>query len=156
MVQDFYISGQKQTDPYLLVDGKKDYVFNESSHQKYYPRKGKRILWYESGNKLAETNYQNNIENGTWKTWYENGKLKEEINYKDGQLNGIFKSWSEDGVILGECNYQLGIQNGRCYEKYTINPKAFIYDGRYNNGKKVGEWKEWDEEGNLINIEKYN
>lgn len=156
LVQDFYISGAKQTDPYWLVNGKKNYVFNESNHQKYYPREGKRIIWYESGNKLAITNYSNNIENGIWKTWYENGNLKEEMTYKNGQLDGFFKNWSENGILLGECYYHLGKENGRCYEKYTIKPEVFIYNGNYREGKKIGVWKEWDLDGNLINSKKFN
>ncbi|MCO8043652.1 hypothetical protein OC498_13610 [Acinetobacter bohemicus] len=44
LVQDFYISGMKQTDPYWLIDGKKYYVFNENQKNNYFPREGKRVI----------------------------------------------------------------------------------------------------------------
>jgi antitoxin component YwqK of YwqJK toxin-antitoxin module len=156
LVQDFYMSGQKLSSPYWLVDGQKDYVFNESMHKGSYPREGERILWYESGSKMAVTNYANNIENGLWESWYENGNLKDKMIYKNGQLDGVVKNWNTDGVLVGECHYMLGKENGRCYEKYTINPDIFIYDGQYKNGQKIGLWNEWDLEGNLTNSERFN
>ena len=156
LVQDFYISGHKLSSPYWLVDGQKDYVFNESKHNGYYPREGERTLWYESGSKIAVTNYANNIENGLWESWYENGNLKDKMIYKNGELDGVVKNWNSDGILVGECFYTLGKENGRCYEKYTTNPDVFIYDGQYKNGQKVGLWNEWDLEGNLTNSEKFN
>ncbi|NIE96389.1 toxin-antitoxin system YwqK family antitoxin [Acinetobacter sp. C26M] len=156
LVQDFYISGKKQTDPYILTDGKLDYVYNEQADTSYYPREGSRVVWYESGSKAAETEYNDHKENGLWRVWYENGNLKEETNYKAGKINGISKNWNEDGKLTGECNYKDGLEDGRCYEKYTMNPQVFIYDGTYKKGMKVGEWKEWDEEGKLVKVENHD
>ncbi|EPG42736.1 MULTISPECIES: toxin-antitoxin system YwqK family antitoxin [Acinetobacter] len=156
LVQDFYITGKKQTDPYILTDGKLDYVYNEQADTSYYPREGSRIVWYESGSKAAETEYNDHKENGLWRVWYENGNLKEETNYKAGKINGNSKNWNEDGKLTGECNYKDGLEDGRCYEKYTMNPQIFIYDGTYKEGIKVGKWKEWDEEGKLVKVESHN
>lgn len=156
LVQDFYISGKKQTDPYILTNGELNYVYNEESGTSYYPREGSRVIWYESGSKAAETEYKNNKENGLWRVWYENGNLKEEINYKTGKINGTSRNWNEDGELTGECNYKDGLEDGRCYEKYTMNPQIFIYDGIYKNGIKVGKWKEWDDKGKLVKVESYD
>lgn len=156
LVQDFYMSGHKLSSPYWLVNGQKDYVFNESKHNGYYPREGERTLWYESGSKMAVTNYENNVENGLWESWYGNGVLKDQMTYKNGELDGFVKNWNSDGILVGECFYVLGEENGRCYEKYTINPDFFIYDGQYKNGQKIGLWNEWDSEGNLTNSERFN
>ena len=156
LVQDFYITGKKQTDPYILTDGKLDYVYNEQADTSYYPREGSRVVWYESGDKAAETEYHEHKENGLWRVWYENGNLKEETNYKAGKINGITKTWNEDGQLTGECSYKNGLEDGRCYEKYTMNPQAFIYDGTYKKGVKVGEWKEWDEDGKLVKVENHD
>ncbi|WP_375037515.1 toxin-antitoxin system YwqK family antitoxin [Acinetobacter sp. RW6] len=156
LVQDFYITGKKQTDPYILTDGKLDYVYNEQADTSYYSREGSRVVWYESGDKAAETEYQEHKENGLWRVWYENGNLKEETNYKAGKINGITKTWNEDGQLTGECSYKNGLEDGRCYEKYTMNPQAFIYDGTYKKGVKVGEWKEWDEDGKLVKVENHD
>lgn len=156
LVQDFYISGMKQTDPYWLIDGNKYYVFNDNQINNDFPREGGRIIWYKSGNKMALTNYKNHKEDGVWRTWYENGKLKEEMTYIDGKLDGIVKQWNGKGELLSECSYKLGKENGRCYEKYTINPEFYIYDGYYMNGIKVGLWREWDSNGNIIKEQRFN
>ncbi len=37
-----------------------------------------------------------------------------------------------------------------------MNPQAFIYDGTYKKGVKVGEWKEWDEDGKLVKVENHD
>lgn len=149
LVQDFFIDGDKQTDPYILTEGKIKYTYNENMGTSYYPREGDRIVWYKSGTKHAETHYKNNKEDGEWKTWYPNGNIKETLNYINGELVGNVKNWDENGKLVGNCFYKDGKKNGRCYAKYRTNPNFFIYDGYYENGVKIGVWKEWDENGKL-------
>ncbi|MCO8043653.1 hypothetical protein OC498_13615 [Acinetobacter bohemicus] len=105
---------------------------------------------------MALTNYKNYREDGVWRTWYENGKLKEEMTYVNGNLEEVVKKWNEKGELLSECSYKLGKESGRCYEKYTINPKFFIYEGYYKNGIKIGLWREWDSKGNIIKEQRFN
>lgn len=179
LVQDFYISGHKMTDPYVLTHGKIDYLYNETEGKEFYPREGKRVLWYESGKKLADTTYKNNHEEGTWITWYENGtkKLEEtysigkltgvqrrwhdngiksnETYYLDGKQQGTSREWDKDGRLQGECNFIKGIMNGRCYSKFDAQKNIYHYDGYYKNGEKSGIWRTWDRQGVLRSEEKY-
>lgn len=151
LVQDFFISGKKLTDPYILTDGKLEYTDNEDvTHlNNYYPIEGARIVWSESGNKEIETHYENNMPTDTWIEYFENGQKKSENHYKDGVLHGISKIWNEQGVLTGECSYDHGIKNGRCYAKYSLSPDIYIYDFKYKNDKKTGVSKKWNIDGSI-------
>lgn len=151
LVQDFFISGEKFTNPYILTDGKLEYTDNEDvTHlNNYYPIEGARIVWSESGDKEIESNYKNNMPTDTWIEYFENGQKKSEDHYKDGVLHGTSKSWNEQGVLTGECNYDHGIKNGRCYAKYSLSPDIYIYDFKYKNGKKIGISKSWNIDGTI-------
>lgn len=151
LVQDFFISGKKFTDPYILTDGKLEYTDNEDvTHlNNYYPIEGARIVWSESGDKEIESHYKNNIPTDTWFEYFENGQKKSENHYKDGVLHGTSKSWNEQGDLTGECNYDHGIKNGRCYAKYSLSPNIYIYDFKYKYDKKIGISKKWNIDGSI-------
>lgn len=151
LVQDFFISGDKLTDPYILTDGKLEYNDNEDvAHpHNYYPREGARIVWFESGNKKIESHYKNNMLTGTWIDYYENGQKHNEDYYIDGFLHGTSKSWNEKGDLKSECTYNHGVENGRCYVKYALNSDIYIYDLEYKDGKKIGISKSWNIDGTI-------
>lgn len=153
LVQDFFISGDKLTDPYILTDGKLEYNDNDNEDvahpNNYYPREGARIVWFESGNKKIESHYKNNMLTGTWIDYYENGQKHNEDHYIDGVLHGTSKSWNEQGDLKSECTYNHGVENGRCYVKYALNSDIYIYDFEYKDGKKIGISKSWNIDGTI-------
>jgi len=63
------------------------------------------------------------------KTYYTNGKRKSYHEFFDDHLHGVTKHWHPNGVLAKEIHY--------------------VKDQR------VGPYKEWDENGNLI-IDKFN
>ena len=83
LVQDFFLSGKKFTDPYILTDGKLEYTDNEDvAHpNNYYPVEGATIVWSASGDKKIETHYKNNKPTGTWIEYFENGQKRSEGPY---------------------------------------------------------------------------
>ena len=155
LVQDFYRSKHKLTDPYILTNGQLNYVYNEDESLNFYPREGKRTIYYESGKKSAETKYENNRETGVWIEWFENGNKSSETPYLLGKINGNRKELNEKGRLVSECNYINGLENGECYTKYNNNPNIYIYHGYFKNGKKIGLWREWDENGKIIKNSNY-
>jgi antitoxin component YwqK of YwqJK toxin-antitoxin module len=68
----------------------------------------------------------------------------------EGRLNGCCKTYSPNGVLIIETNYTLGIRNGKHSEWY-LNGKIKV-DGTYENGIKVGEWKRYNESGEIDEI----
>ena len=151
LVQDFFISGEKFTNPYILTDGKLEYTDNEDAAHpnNYYSREGARIVWFESGDKKIESLYKNNKPTGTWIEYFENGQKKSEIHYIDGVLQGISKGWNEQGDLIHECTYKYGVENGRCYVKYSSYPNIYIYDFKYKNGNRIGISKSWNIDGTI-------
>ena len=151
LVQDFFISGDKLTDPYILTDGKLEYTDNEDiAHpNNYYPREGARIVWFESGNKKIESHYKNNMLTETWIDYYENGQKHNEDYYIDGVLHGTSKSWNEQGDLTLKCTYNHGVENGRCYSKFNSYPDIYQSDSNYKNGKKIGISKQWNMDGTI-------
>ena len=151
LVQDFFVSGKKFTDPYILTDGSIEYTDNEGmAHpHNYYPREGSRVVWSESGSKKRESHYKNNMPTDAWTEYFENGQKKTEDYYKDGVLHGVSKIWNEQGDLIGECSYKQGVQDGRCYVRYASNPDVYIYDINYKNGNKVGISKKWNIDGSI-------
>ncbi len=151
LVQDFFISGDKFTDPYILTEGKLEYTDNEDvAHpNNYYPREGARTVWFESGNKKIESYYKDNMPTGIWIEYFESGQKKSEDTYDNGMLYGTSKSWNEQGDLTSECTYNHGVENGRCYVKYSLYPDTYIYDFKYKDGKKIGVSKSWNIDGSI-------
>lgn len=61
---------------------------------------GKRIKYYENGNKQLEESYKNKKLNGLRKIWYSNGNLQSLQNYRKGYKNGVFKWYSKKGNLI--------------------------------------------------------
>ncbi|RXG13900.1 antitoxin component YwqK of YwqJK toxin-antitoxin module [Leeuwenhoekiella aestuarii] len=60
---------------------------------------GKRIEYYQNGNKQLEENYENGILNGPRMLWYPNETLQSTQNYNNGKKNGVFKWFSTKGNL---------------------------------------------------------
>lgn len=157
LVQDFFISGKKLTDPYILTDGKLEYVDNEDvAHpNNYYPREGARTVWSKSGNKRIESYYKNNMPTGTWIYYYGNKQKWREETYVNGEAHGVIRGWNEDGVLTHLCRSEYGKKDGRCFRKYNNNPNVYAYIGEYQKGEKIGVWKTWNLDGSIEKIDFY-
>jgi antitoxin component YwqK of YwqJK toxin-antitoxin module len=93
---------------------------------------GKWILWYESGNKMDEGEYEEGKREGKWIEWYKSGNKMKEGEYKEGRKEGKWILWYESGNKMKEGEYKEGKwiewhANGNKYE-----------EGEY----KEGEYKE--------------
>lgn len=150
VIQDFYITGEKRTDPYLVTDLEKmrnnyfdlvDYnrfsinglliiwfknglVQQKGVFNQEGKRKGLWVSWYEDGQKKASGHYRNNFKEGAWTVWYQNGRRMQK---------GYYQQDSKEGVWI----YWYG--NGKKKEA-----------GRYNQDQRVEHWSFWDNTGRLI------
>ncbi|MEM8526344.1 MAG: hypothetical protein AAGG68_17005 [Bacteroidota bacterium] len=90
-----------------------------------YAQKGKQNWkwYYENGNPYFEATYINDLLQGTYKIWYENGQLAEQLIFKDHVENGF--------AIFFHANGQVAMK------------------GYYEEGKMVGKWEFYDENGDL-------
>lgn len=85
LVQDFYESGSRLTDPFLIKDKKQlaNYDYNQLNIESYF------VLWYEEGQKWEEGYYIQGKKQGVWKGWLANGKEVMEYQYQAGKLVDI-------------------------------------------------------------------
>lgn len=88
LVQDFYESGNRLTDPFLIKDKKQlaNYDYNQLNIESYF------ALWYENGEKWEEGYYIQGKKQGVWRSWLTNGKEVMEYQYQAGKLVNIAQS----------------------------------------------------------------
>lgn len=78
-------------------------------------------------NIIEETEYLNGIKNGICNKYYDNGRIMVKMTYKDDELDGSYVSYYPNGA-----------------------PKE---EGMFKDGIKIGEWKTYDMEGNIISTD---
>ncbi len=85
---------------------------------------------------------------------YETGAIKIEGNYDaEDQRQGLWVSYYENGIKWSESFYSHGIKSGH---SVTFFPNGKVrYIGEYKEDKQIGNWRFYDEEGNLVTEENY-
>lgn len=112
-VQDFYPTGEKKTDSFLLTDKdeamKEKYSIN-TCIANYQPKKifieGKYTTYFKNDKKQTEGFYKNNLREGVWINYFENGSKQKKGIYRNGVRVGVWIDWYETGEKRGETNYQ--------------------------------------------------
>lgn len=95
------------------------------------------------------------IENGTFTEYYPG---KKQIKFqgpqdKEGRRHGIWYYYSQNGLQLSMTEYRHGLKNGISIVKYDNG--VLHYTGEYQNDKKVGVWKTYNESGKLVDEKDY-
>ena len=73
-------------------------LFDKETVEETY--NGKRIEYYQNGNKQLKEFYKNQKLDGERKLWYSNGNLQSIQNYRKGYKNGVFKWYSKKGNLV--------------------------------------------------------
>jgi antitoxin component YwqK of YwqJK toxin-antitoxin module len=147
----------------------------------FYNEKGQRILDvnYKDGKKNGiKTTYleqekiqeifKNDIKEGFTRYYYPDGKIKTEIPFVKGLEQGFGKEYSREGDIITLIEYKRGfvverlkinrrdhnnLKQGRWYTFY--NSGNVHIEGSYQDDLKDGYFKEYAENGDLLNVDKY-
>ena len=98
---------------------------NISSEADFKDGYGKVISYYESGAKLQEGTYKNEIKTGKWVLYYEDGNKAAEGNYKDWEMDGKWMEYHKNGAKRGEGNYKNGERDGK-WVWYDENEKMLM------------------------------
>jgi antitoxin component YwqK of YwqJK toxin-antitoxin module len=143
---------------------------------------GYTVFKYPNGTISSEGIIKNGKPEGFWKSFYITGVKKSEGKRTNFLLDSIWVFYDQAGDTTEKINYLYGKKNGWYYkykkdasrgvykwskELFAADKKegtAYIYfsDGKiqqtfsYNDGKKEGLSKEYDEEGNIITLLVYN
>jgi antitoxin component YwqK of YwqJK toxin-antitoxin module len=99
---------------------------------------------------------------GYWKEFYDNFELKSEIYYKHGLRNGYYKAYDEKGNLTVIKKYVNDVEEIIERETTPLQMQHEYYpNGRvkreasFRGGKREGTWREFDENGNVINSQIY-
>ncbi|KAA1243270.1 toxin-antitoxin system YwqK family antitoxin [Aquimarina sp. RZ0] len=89
---------------------------------------------------------------GLLKTTYK-GKLVKTENWNNGLILGKYKVYDTDGNILYQTSF--GSKGISKYKDYYYKTGVLKEEGTYENGKKQGEWCDYDKKGMLKKTIKY-
>lgn len=95
------------------------------------------------------------IKTGLIEELHENGRLKiSGVLDNDGLKKGVWTSYFENGQKNSESNFLKGINNGYSMVWY---PNGNVrYFGDYKDGKRIGEWVFYEEDGTVAKKESYH
>ncbi len=118
--------------------------------EEYYRRgleDGEMIEYDSTGNIIARGSYIDGLQDGEW-VYYE-GDYKREGSYVEGMMHG---EWTGTYLSNGKLAYK-----GKYVEDEPDGKHVWYYDngrkmleGKYVMGKKQGDWKRYDRQGNVI------
>ncbi len=149
-----YREGRKQ-------DVWREYYDNnrEKSVVKYKDDKriGMFVEFYSDGTKKMEGEYgeskadiNRSRKEGTWVEWYENGAKRREVSYIKGRREGKSSEWYANGQKKLETTYAYSGRKESMFHGLTTEwheNGQEKYSGLYDMGRRMGEWKEYNEEG---------
>jgi antitoxin component YwqK of YwqJK toxin-antitoxin module len=145
-------------------------------------KNGYQVFRYPNGAISSEGYMKDGKPEGFWKNYYVTGVKKAEGKYTNFMLDSIWVFYDQAGDITEKISYLFGKKNGYHY-KYKKDPVSGLYlwsqelfagnnkegnayiffpDGSvqqtifYNNGKKEGLAKEYDNDGTVITLLEYS
>ena len=161
-----YFMGQKSgKEIWYHTNGKIRYEGNSINGLK----EGAAKNYYEDGSLHTEGNFENDSLEGMYIGYYQNGNKKESGLKHRGEYTGTCTAYYENGIIHFQQDKINGVNSGaylRNYESGNLEVTASwlnnmlegertdYYDngemkmqGTYHEGKQIGTWFYWDEEG---------
>jgi len=131
-------------------------------------RNGLEISYDVKGRKSSEINFESGIRNGEAKYFYATGEVRQILKFKENKEEGRSLEYAEDGRIITEYTYRSGFvyaeERINRYDKENQKTgvwKTFFANGRvqeegiWQQGKKHGIFKYYDETGKFLSIERY-
>jgi antitoxin component YwqK of YwqJK toxin-antitoxin module len=93
---------------------------------------------------------------GVYTEWYAGHKQVKVKGRKDaqGRKQGVWKMFTEDGYELSIQTYRDGKKHGAVVVYHSNG--ALHYSGEYDEDERIGEWKFYDEMGDLVTIENFD
>jgi antitoxin component YwqK of YwqJK toxin-antitoxin module len=152
VLQDFYSSGQKQSDAFNSREKKA--ILHLAKSKDLKPTQKKAINWHKNGVMASVVGYVDGQYDGHHEAWYENGNKRRKGNYVNGVQNGYWMYWSKSGKKWFEGAYgAMGKPDGRWILWYENGQK--YRDGVNASGKKIGLWTDWYENGQKMSESYY-
>ena len=100
--------------------------------------------------------------NGYWKTFFDDWSLHTECYYRHGLRDGFYKEYDEKGNLKKITKYVNDVeQTLESEQKPLIVQHEYYPNGKvkreasFRDGKREGVWREFDEQGHVINSQTY-
>lgn len=89
------------------------------------------------------------VKNGLFTEYYPGKKQVKFQGQQDElkQRHGRWTFYSESGIELSITHYIHGVMHGHTIVKYPNGNMHYV--GEYDNGKEIGKWQMYDEQGNV-------
>ena len=94
------------------------------------------------------------IRNGHARVVGPDGHLQMEGDMLDGLRTGLWTSYTREGRVKSRSEYLRGLPEG--ISTVFHDNGAIYYTGNQRGGKQVGEWRFYDEQGNLVRTAVYD
>lgn len=107
---------------------------------------------YPNGQNKWKVEYKSGKKVGVWQRFSENNIILDEIPYENDLANGQIKKYN-NGILSGFLDYRNGVENGK-FVGYHENGKL-SFDGTFVDGKREGQFFNYDSDGFLYLIEFY-
>jgi uncharacterized protein len=118
---------------------------------------------------VSEETYVDDVKNGPTTLYYPDGKVHERIPFKDGREEGRAVEYEQDGRIITQIDYRAGLVRSKevlnrydqqgwrqgLWRELWPNGKP-KWEGRFVDDKRQGIFKEFDANGSLKSMEKYD
>ncbi|WP_103068692.1 toxin-antitoxin system YwqK family antitoxin [Aquimarina sediminis] len=107
---------------------------------------------YNFSGLCEQGNIRKGYKDGFWKTTYESKLVKTE-NWNNGLILGKYRVYNSKGDILYKTNF--GSNGSGKYKDFYYTTGTLKQEGNYENGKKEGEWCDYNKQGKIIKVIKY-
>ncbi len=115
---------------------------------------GPMTAYDENGMVQSVAPYYNNQLEGVAQTFHPDGKVHSEETYRGNALNGSSTFYRPDGSLDMVLSYRDGVMDG-VQTWYFPDGKTKMKEFRTSFGEPDGEWREWNEQGELTVDEAY-
>lgn len=128
---------------------------NKKAAHGYYINKKKEGVWrfYDGQGILAsKETYKDGVKEGEYLVYNLNGSISRQTYFVNGIENGYRKTFDKEGNLLTEGEIVDGQSDGvhKIYRNGVIN-----IEGAYKHAVRDGEWRYYDEKGQVYKIEVY-
>ena len=96
--------------------------------------------------------FNGNLKTGLWETLYVN-KLVKTAHWDNGLITGLYTVKTTKGVLLYNTNF--GPKGNGKFKDYYYKSGVLKQEGDYQNGKKEGEWCNYNTQGELTTTVHY-
>ena len=116
-------------------------------------KEGIWILYDMRGQTLLQENYVHGVKQGDYRLFYPGGQVMRIGAYKDGVEHGMRADYYDNGNLLFKGMMDEGEMDGEVDWWHENGQKKI--DGQYDNHVKVGTWRYYDTDGQLLETEEY-